>query len=220
MVYQSLGMVHDQREIWQRVSMPDGSGGRKAATHRLAADARACGFDALIVQAEEPWTTLERCLDRGIRVILNHRLAANCGWGHYSVLIAQDGDRIVLHDPQFGPWRCLWRHELLQLWRAAGARSEIAGQVLVAVAAPGAGQVDCEECRIPISTTHRCSGCRRPISLAPAEALGCLQPDCAAATWRLLFCPHCDRAVSRRSFGLESGMRGDHSSVGSPMARK
>src|SRR5262245_8109097 len=147
MVYRSLGMTVTQDEVWPTLTTATSKENPSARTHRLAADALCRRLAALVVQALDPWSFLELCRRHQTRVILNHRSTLQSWTGHYSVLVHQSADRVLVHDPHFGPNRQISREELLQLWRpTAHPQCEITGNAVVAIAAtPG--------------ETHACSVC-------------------------------------------------------------
>lgn len=192
MVYRSLGLTCTQTKLWPAISRP-GCRGRVARTQLLCRHALGLGLDALIVQADDPRRALRRCLDGGLRVILNHRLARDVPAGHYSVLLASDDAGVCLHDPFFGPNLRRGWPELSALWRPGGA--EVIGRIFVALAVPPSGAPPCPACQTPLPETVSCPWCRQIVPLRPGAALGCLRPNCTQRSWRQVFCPHCDGAM-------------------------
>jgi hypothetical protein len=83
--------------------------------------------------------------------------------------------------------------DLLALWTPQHPRSEITGNVLVAVGAEKAMK-GCPVCGKAVPETVQCAGCQKDIVLQPAPVLGCMVPACPGRTWVELFCPHCDRS--------------------------
>src|ERR1039458_7519142 len=73
--------------------------------------------------------------ESGIRAILNHRPSADSTAGHYTVLVEVEAQDVVLHDPYYGPSRRVSHAELLELWQPGFSNSEIAGYILIAIAA-------------------------------------------------------------------------------------
>jgi hypothetical protein len=212
MVYRSFGLLLTQAEVWETIARNDASGNRAGRTYLLAADALRRGLTALVLQARRPWQTLAACWSAGVRVILNHRVRPSSLRGHFSVLAGLSDDQAWLHDPAIGPAQPIARADLLLLWSAIRG-SEIAGQVLVAVAQPhdptrtaaaatvanAPGDRDtsasCTLCGARPAESVRCAGCGRAVPLSPSAALGCPKWDCAGRLWTRLFCPHCDTVL-------------------------
>lgn len=192
MVYRSLGLDCRQREVWDRVAEHVRPHIRACRTHRLALDALEHGLSAIVLQAAAPIGLLQRLTRRRTRVVLNHRLDADSNLGHFTVLIQVDSDKVVIHDPHFGPNREVLVGDLERLWAPRQGDCEIVGGVLVAIARKANQPVRCSECGLSIPAAVACERCERPIALAPAEALGCLDRRCSARRWARLFCPVCD----------------------------
>jgi hypothetical protein len=196
MVYRSLGLICTQSEIWQRISR----GQRSARTYQLAADALTQGFAALVIQARDPWSLLQRCARPGVRAVINQRLRRGDRRGHFTVLVAIDGDQVRLHDPQLGPERQVSRADMTELWQP-GFGAEITGNILVAFARLGAcgteaATIVCDLCGSESIEPMTCPGCKAQLTLQPAAVLGCVKPECRQRTWSRIHCPHCDRAIS------------------------
>ena len=67
MVYASLGTPVPQWELW-----PSVTGGHECArTRLLCADALARGLSSVILEARDPWQTLQSCQSQQARVVLN-----------------------------------------------------------------------------------------------------------------------------------------------------
>src|SRR5262249_22919834 len=115
--------------------------------------------------------------------------------GHYSVLVDLADDYVILHDPQLGPDRRVLLYDLLKLWQPRFAGGEITGNVLVAFANTAPTASSCATCGTVIPESIRCPGCQARIPLHPAAVLGCVQSDCSARTWELIFCPTCDAGL-------------------------
>ncbi len=203
MVYRSLGLVQDQSQVWSRIAQTDSDGVRVARTHRLAKDALAQGFEALVVQAAKPWQTLQRSAAQSIRTILSLRLNADSLRGHFVVLLDVDDNRATLHDPQLGPARHVDRGQLLSLWSPTDGRSEIVGHVFVAVAErsdsscqTNSSSPGCPQCGLRPPTSVPCPACDLAIRPQPAAVLGCSDPTCSGRLWKTIFCPGCDRRLS------------------------
>jgi len=191
MVYASLGAPVSQRELW-----PSVTGGHECArTRLLCADALTRGLSSVILEARDPWQTLQNCQTHQARVVLNHRPMPAAWTGHYTVLVDIDDTQAWLHDPQFGPRRLESRTRLLELWRPLEPKSEITGNVLVAFdRADDAVSSPCSTCGAPALDTLTCRTCQRAFPLRPWAAVGCINPLCSARLWQRLFCPHCDTA--------------------------
>lgn len=191
MVYRSLGQEAPQAEIWEAIAKVNRFGSLASTTHLMVSDALKRGFDAVAIKVRHPIFAL-RCLrDTNIRVILNHRLHQDVPTGHYSVLVDIDDRDVILHDPYFGPSRRIFQGELMQLWEP-GANSEIVGQTLIAIAPRQPEEAACEICRIPIPAAVNCPQCGKPVSLRPAQAIGCIGQACVVRRWMLVCCPSCD----------------------------
>jgi hypothetical protein len=195
MVYRSLGIECAQQEIWEKVARPE-RGGRRARTYLLAADALERGLAALVVQARQPWAILERCVARGVRLILNQRIQLDSPAGHYTVLVSINETEAILHDPATGPNQTVSREDLLKLWEANWGRCEIVGEVLVAVAQKPAECVACAECGTMPPPHVECPRCRKQVVLEPSAALGCVVLNCPQRLWKYLYCPSCDGRIS------------------------
>jgi len=194
MVYQSFGMDCRQEDIWDRIAEEVRPNERVCRTHRLAEDALRQGLSAAILQAAFPIGLLRRMAGSGARIVLNHRLDAGSALGHFTVLVKLDREEVVLHDPHFGAGRSLPLAELEQLWKPIDGACEIVGGVLLAIGPEEKGPLRCEDCGAPLPAALACGRCHRPIALAPAEALGCLDRRCPNRRWDRLYCPSCDWA--------------------------
>ena len=198
MVYHSFGKEIPQGEIWPRISKPNRFGSLASTTHLMASDAIRRGFSALAIQARHPLQVLRLCQDNGVRAILNHRLKEDAGTGHYSVLVAIGGDGVVLHDPFSGPSRRVPHAALLELWQPRYSNAEIAGNVVIGIAARPAAAPPCSICGTAIPSAVACPSCREPVSLQPAAILGCMEESCAGRMWNYVCCPSCDHTWSFR----------------------
>lgn len=193
MAYHSFGKEVPQAEIWPLIAKQNRVGSIASTTHLMAQDALKRGFSAVAIQARHPLQALRLCRDLGIRAILNHRLRRDAPAGHYSVLVDIDDKTVVVHDPLLGPSRRLTLAELLELWMPQFANSEIAGNVLVAIASPGAPKVAaCGFCRTIMPSSLECPMCKKPVGLEPSALLGCISDTCIARMWNYLCCPSCD----------------------------
>ena len=197
MVYRSLDLTCSQQEAWGEVARRDRHGRLAARTHLLARDAIQRGLAAVVVQAGDPWATLGRAVAGEVRVILNHRLKAESSSGHFTILVDIDDQHLTLHDPRFGPLRRIERSEFLGLWLPGSDPSEIVGRVLVAIETRSELRWDCTECGSELPPTANCPNCGATIRLRPVAVLGCIRADCGNRLWRRVFCPECDRSVSR-----------------------
>lgn len=201
MVYRSFGKDIPQAEIWEAIAGPDPAGRISSTTYRMTKDALTRGFHAIAFQARHPLQALRLCRDCDARVILNHRPTAESSSGHYSVMVDLGDQEIVVHDPFFGPSRRVPSAELLELWRPAAMNSEIAGFVLIAVAAEVPTPAPCWLCHAPVPGAAVCPGCKQAVALQPSAALGCVNPACVARMWNYICCPFCDFGFT---FGAES----------------
>jgi hypothetical protein len=126
---------------------------------------------------------------------LNHRLHPGQAAGHFTVLVRLEEDHAVLHDPQCGPAIGLPISELLIRWQPKASPSEIAGNVLVAIAQRPSEFLPCRECGSVVPPAVLCPRCGEPVVLQPAAVLGCVSASCPARTWVRLFCPTCDMSL-------------------------
>ncbi len=126
MIYRYNGLAIRQETVLRE------TGGSKRAV-RLAAHAREKGFRAIAVRLNEAWEGLlsirKTWPDCGI--VLNHRLMTGVAYGHYSVVVDVERDRVVLHDPMFGPHRRWMPETLEKLWEKPGG--EIIGKVALLI---------------------------------------------------------------------------------------
>lgn len=194
MVYASLGLKVSPDEIWPQISKRNQFGSLASTTHLMAKDAIARGFDAIIVQATYPLEVLSICEQRGIRVILNHRLSPESRAGHYSVLVGMDKANVILHDPLAGPNRMITVDQLMDLWRPPVTPSETIGNIVIGIALPPATRPleQCRQCNLPIPEQAPCPKCKHPVSLRPSAILGCIAERCGSRYWSYVSCPECD----------------------------
>jgi hypothetical protein len=192
MVYRSFGKDIPQAKIWPAIAKENRFGSLASTTHLMAQDALSQGFHALAIQARHPLQALRFCRESGIRAILNHRLNRNSPTGHYTVLVDIDDANVLLHDPFFGPSRRLSHAELLELWQPRFPNSEIAGNVIIGIAANPPEVTACELCRTQMLPNVECPSCKKPVGLRPAALLGCLSGTCIARMWNYICCPFCD----------------------------
>jgi hypothetical protein len=191
MVYRSLGKEVPQPEIWAAIAKVNRFGSLASTTHLMVSDALKRGFDAVAIKARHPIFAL-RCLrDTNIRVILNHRLGLDQPTGHYSVLVDVGDRHVTLHDPYFGPSRRMTHGELMQLWEP-GVNTEIAGEMLIAIAPRQTEAAACEICQTPIPSAVACPQCGKPVGLRPATGIGCVGQACVVRRWLQVCCPFCD----------------------------
>ncbi len=192
MVYRSLGKPVEQGEIWPLIAKANHFGSVASTTHLMAADVIARGFTAVAIQARHPLQVLRRCADAGVYAILNHRLRLDSPTGHYTVLVDLDDKEVVLHDPFLGPSRRVSHDELIELWRPAFPNSEIAGNILIGIAAEAHPPMACEFCHTMIPLQFVCPRCSTPVSLQPSSTIGCVRDGCIARMWSFVCCPSCD----------------------------
>lgn len=175
-VYRSFGIKTNQEIVFHET-------GRSRRMVRLASHTRKTGFQSIIVQWKDGWKGIcaarRACPDA--QVILNHRLFADSGHGHYSVVsdLLPENDIIIVHDPMFGPGRYWDRGVLERLWEIAGG--EIRGRAALLVAKP----VDRE------AVTRHCPHCRTPV----AENL----VELVSSFCERLFCTGCDRTIAEKA---------------------
>lgn len=194
MVYGSLGLKVSKEEIWTKIAKRNAFGSVSSTTHLMAKDAIDRGFDAVIIQASHPLQVLRVCQEKGIRVILNHRVDSESPAGHYSVLADIDKSDIILHDPVKGPMRRLNFATLLDIWRAGMPISETIGNVLIGIA-PRSENVEaelCGTCKLALPAEVACPKCHHPVALRPSTVMGCVAESCGGRMWSYLCCPECD----------------------------
>lgn len=193
MAYKSLGKEVAQTEIWPAIAKQNRFGSVASTTHLMAQDAIKRGFSAVAIQVRHPLQVLRLCRDAGIIAILNHRSQKDSPTGHYSVLVNIDDKHVTLHDPFYGPSRQLLHAELLELWQPNSPNSEIAGHMLIAIAAGGAPDPPaCEFCHTAMPGKIECPRCKQAVGLRPSVPLGCIKSACIARMWNYLCCPSCD----------------------------
>ena len=195
MVYRSFGWHIAQADIWPRIARRDDQGSWNAATYLLARDAMARSLDAIVVQASRAWETLVETATSPWRAILNHRYAPASPSGHFSVLLAADDQRAVIHDPEFGPRRQLLRDQLLELWRPGASFGEVTGYVLVAIGRAESRPEICDACGEELPLERWCSACSATLRF-PKAVLGCTRSGCRARRWARVFCPCCDASAT------------------------
>lgn len=197
MVYAALGQPVPQATVWPAIAKPNRAGLLSSTTYLMAQDALNRGFHAVAFQARHPLQILRLCQATGAHAILNHRGSAESPAGHYSVLVGVTEQHVVLHDPFYGPSHQVPHAELLELWQPRFAESEIAGQVLIAIAAPKPVSARaCEFCHVPFPAGAPCPRCNKPVVLLPDEPLGCANSACIAKMWNYICCPNCDQAFT------------------------
>lgn len=192
MVYRSFGKTVTPAEIWPAIAQENRFGIVSSTTHLMAKDALDRGFSAVAFQASSPLQALRLCNESGIRAIPNHRPSADSPAGHYTVLVDVEARDVVLHDPFYGPSRRIPHAELMELWHPSFANSEIAGYMLIAIAAEPLRAPACWLCHAPLPATVACPRCKERVALEPSQALGCIDRSCIARMWNYVFCPFCD----------------------------
>ena len=192
MVYRSFGMDIPQAEIWPLIAKQNRFGSIASTTHLMALHALSKGLSAVVVQARHPLQVLRLCRERGIRAILNHRPQPGVSTGHYTVFLDIDDKQVVLEDPSFSVPRRMSHAELLQLWQPQSSDSEIAGNVVIGIAAETAAIAPCEFCHTAIPSKVGCPRCKKAVGLSPAAILGCIRDGCIARMWNYVACPSCD----------------------------
>jgi hypothetical protein len=194
MVYGSFGKNIPQAQIWPLITEPNEFGSLACTTHLMVSHARNQGLDSVAIQARNPLEVLRLCREGNIRVILNHRLKSDGPTGHYSVFVDMDDASVILHDPFVGPFQRLSHTELLELWQPAnaGPKSEITGNILIAIAPPAPAKPACHVCQIPLPADVPCPQCQHSVHLQPAALVGCVGDTCQARMWNYICCPACD----------------------------
>jgi Peptidase C39 family len=192
MVYRSFGKEVPQAEIWPLIAKKNRFGSIASTTHLMALNAMSQGLSAVVVQARHPLQVLRLCREGGIRAILNQRAQPDVSTGHYTVLVDIDDTSVVMHDPAVGPSRRLSYAEMLRLWQPQSSTSEIAGNVLIGIAAEPVAIPACEFCRTAIPARVDCPRCKKAVGLNPAALLGCIRDGCIARMWNYVACPSCD----------------------------
>jgi len=192
MVYRSFGKEVPQAEIWPLIAKKNRFGSIASTTHLMALHAVTQGLSAVIIQARHPLQVLRLSREGGIRAILNQRARADVSTGHYTVLVDIDAGNVMVHDPALGPSRRMSFAELLQLWQPNSAASEIAGNVVIGIAAEPVAFPACEFCHTKIPPKVDCPRCRQAVGLQPSALLGCIRDGCIARMWNYVACPSCD----------------------------
>jgi len=201
MVYRSLGKKVEQAEIWPAIAKKNQFGSIASTTHLMVKDALSRGLAAVAFRARHPLQALRLCRESGARAILNHRPAPDSPTGHYSVLVDLDARDVVLHDPFNGPSRHVPHAELLELWQPRFPNSEIAGNVLIAIAAESSPDTSCWLCGKPLPYAVACPRCKESVCLRPGAPLGCTDMSCLSRMWNYICCPACDFGFT---FGSEA----------------
>ena len=192
MVYTSFGIECNQEQIWETIRGKSLYGRLCARAQALAANALDHGLHALAFEVRDPWLVLDRCLQHSVRAIINHVPEVNSGSGHYSVLTALNKDHVIMHDPNVGPNRTLTRNEFLRLWNPRAPKTEILGQVMIAIAGSPSQLDPCPLCSGHARDVVACKSCQRSVLLQPLAILGCLTDWCPMRAWEQIFCPWCD----------------------------
>jgi ABC-type bacteriocin/lantibiotic exporter with double-glycine peptidase domain len=191
MALTKLGRPVPLETVWEGVAGADPYGTQAARSFQLAAFARRFGFAAAVLQAEprRAWQALQRSASLGLAVILNHRIALHRDEGHFTTLVSQHSDHLIVDDPGWGPDRRIERRELEALWQPLPG-GEISGQVLIAI---GPDQQASPHRRRAIDGI--CHRCDRPFACTPA-ALFTPADWLTYPLWRRFFCLHCDASFS------------------------
>lgn len=186
------GIDVTQGEIMPRISKPNRLGQPACSTHLMVKDALDRGYAAVAIQATNPLQALFTCQQHGIRAVLNHRLRPDGAAGHYTVLTGMDADGVTVHDPYVGPDHRIPFADLLELWQPKFESSEIVGNMLIGIAAPGAEARACRGCAVEIPRDVPCPRCAAGVPLSPAALLGCVGESCIFRAWNYVCCPSCD----------------------------
>ena len=191
MVYQSFGMDCRQEDIWDRIAEEVRPNERVCRTHRLAEDALRQGLSAAILRLRSRSACCDGWPEAG-RGCPQPSADAGSALGYFTVLVKLDREEVVLRPPFRAAAVCRLRVE--QLWKPIDGACEIVGGVLLAIGPEEKGPLRCGDCGAPLPAALACGRCHRPIALAPAEALGCLDRRCPNRRWDRLYCPSCDWA--------------------------
>jgi peptidase C39-like protein len=205
MVYRSFGKEVPQAGIWPLIAKQNRFGSIASTTHLMALHAVSQGFSAVVIQARHPLQVLRLCREAGIRAILNQRAQPDVNTGHYTVLLDIDDKNVIVHDPALGPSRRMSYAELLQLWQPQSSDSEIAGNVVIGIAAEPVAIPACEFCHTKIPSKVDCPKCKKAVGLTPAALLGCIRDGCIARMWNYVACPSCDFMWSFNEAGTSTG---------------
>jgi hypothetical protein len=205
--YRSFGKEISQDEIWPLIAKRNRFGSVASTTHLMALHALKQGLSAVVIQARHPIQVLRICSDNGIRAILNHRPQPEVSTGHFTMLVDIDEKDVVVSDPAVGPWRRLSHSELLQLWLPQSPDSEIAGNVLIGIAAEPVEAAECEFCHTRTPSKIDCPRCKQVVGLNPSVLLGCIRDGCIARMWNYVACPSCDFMWSFTEAGTSTGDR-------------
>lgn len=205
MVYKSFGKDVPQSEIWPLIAKQNRFGSIASTTHLMALHAIGQGLNAVVIQARHPIQVLRLCREAGIRAILNHRPRPDVATGHYTVLVDIDDKVVVVRDPAFGPSHTLFHAELTRLWQPQSANSEIAGNVVIGIAAKPVAIGACEFCHTTIPSRVDCPRCKKAVGLSPAAMLACIRDGCIARMWNYVACPACDFMWSFNEAGTSTG---------------
>jgi hypothetical protein len=203
MIYRSLGTPVAQAELWGNIARPDAGGNYCAHSFLLAADALQRGYAAMTLAIRDPWRALQRGMAYGLRMIVNYRMRLSSRTGHFAVVVRVDELSIALHDPQLGPERRITQAEFLKLWRPGPGKSEVSGNVLIAIAAAPGERAACSLCGALIPEEIRCSACGAAVPLQPAALLGCTGRECSQRVWEHVFCCWCDASLDLPSTSHE-----------------
>jgi hypothetical protein len=199
MVYKSFAKDVAQSEIWPLIAKSNRFGVVSSTTHLMALHAIREGLSAVIIQARHPLQVLRLCREGGIRAIINQRPQAGVVNGHYTVLLDVDDKSVIVHDPAAGPSRRMSHAELMDLWQPQSSVSEIAGNVLIGIAADPPSIPACEFCQTVIPPQVNCPKCKKAVALLPSALLGCIRDGCIARMWNHVACPSCGFLFNERN---------------------
>lgn len=85
--------------------------------------------------------------------------------------------------------------ELLRLWQPTVAKSEITGNLFIALTRAEEECVKCQFCQSAIPSELLCPNCHKRVAITPGAVLGCAQTECAGRLWNFICCPACDALV-------------------------
>jgi hypothetical protein len=205
LVYRSFGKEVPPAEIWPLIAKKNRFGSIASTTHLMALHAIGQGLSAVVIQARHSLQVLRLCREGGIRAILNQCAGPGVSAGHYTMLVDIDDKNVVVHDPSLGPFCRMSYAELLQLWQPQSSNSEIAGNVLIGIAADAGAIPACEFCHTEIPPKVDCPRCKKAVGLRPAALLGCIRDGCIARMWNYIACPSCDFMWSFNETGTSIG---------------
>lgn len=175
-------------ELWPKISQPNPQGVLVSSMHKMAADAIARGFAAVLIQPKHPLQALYTAQKAGIQVIMQHRLAPGAPATRCSNLLRLDRDGVTI---EASDEQRLAHSDFLELWRQRFSRPEMLSHLMLGISAAPSHLESCGLCRTPVPKEIDCGRCKRKIALQPSVLLGCMSPTCVARAWESIVCPTC-----------------------------